>query len=173
MSRRRVKAVKDTQLSEKHMRRANAAGLMVDKTASLTGASVIGITAITGQGASYLGYVETPEELDAFMAGWERRGTYDMKGTYGLLNAGKHSSRLSREPEEYTFALAWERLNPPEEVSTERGVLAYLLSESQQAVPPVSRNDRTVAATVIQWLGSSVGGGFLRDLGYVKKGVNE
>lgn len=76
-------------------------------------------------------------------------------------NRGLHSNRYSREPEEKRFAEAWDAKN--------RGVvrtLNYLLSsDSQRAIEPSDR-ERVLAATVIQWLGSSVGQSFLEDLGY-------
>lgn len=77
---------------------------------------------------------------------------------------GLHTYRFKENPEEERFAKAWEQQN-------EYGSnLAYLLHVGEQRGRPPEPDDRdhTVAATVIQWLGSPVGQWFLRDLGYVK-----
>ena len=52
------------------------------------------------------------------------------------------------------------------------GILAYLLNDGSQDHRPVepSERDHAVAATVIQWLGSPVGQGFLNELGYARAG---
>jgi hypothetical protein len=74
---------------------------------------------------------------------------------------GMHAHRLNREPEERRFANAWRE--------QQRGnTLDYLLDEANRGVATASERDDTVAATVIQWLGSPVGQHFLSDLGYVK-----
>lgn len=73
--------------------------------------------------------------------------------------------RLADNPEEQRFALAWDAAN------RHGRVLAHLLSRGDSSHPPhPSDRDIQVAATVIQWLGSPVGQGFMRDLGYERKG---
>lgn len=82
-----------------------------------------------------------------------------------MKNRGLHQHRFKRNPEERRFAIAWE-------VQSVVGrSLAHLLDETGVSSPadPTPR-DRTVAATVIQWLGSPVGQSFLKDLGYEWKG---
>lgn len=74
---------------------------------------------------------------------------------------GKHLHRLKSNPEEQRFATAWKSF-------CENGNLDYLLGNGGQATL-VSDNDAEVAATIVQWLGSPVGQGFLENLGYTKK----
>ena len=78
---------------------------------------------------------------------------------------GLHPYRFKDNPEERRFAEAWADRN-----ATGKH-LAYLLTVGDQRFPtaPTGREEQ-VAATVIQWLGSPVGQGFLRDMGYEKKG---
>jgi hypothetical protein len=81
-----------------------------------------------------------------------------MKKTKGL-----HEYRFKDNPEERRFSEAWAEM--------QRGcTLAWLLHEGEQRGYPLdpSARDCVVAATVIQWLGSPVGQGFLADLGYLK-----
>lgn len=78
---------------------------------------------------------------------------------------GLHTHRFHDNPEENRFAEAWEKEN-------EQGhILAHLLDRSRgtlNAGRPAEPSDEasTIGATVIQWLGSPVGQGFLRELGY-------
>ena len=72
---------------------------------------------------------------------------------------GLHPYRFKDNPEERRFAEAWAKH------CGDGKTLAYLLFP----VAPTEREEQ-VAATVIQWLGSPVGQGFLRDMGYEKKG---
>jgi hypothetical protein len=77
---------------------------------------------------------------------------------------GLHTQRFKDNPEEKRFAEAFGRLG--------WRTLDYLLGGSDRDNGPpldASDRDRMVAATVIQWLGSPVGQGFLRDLGYEKR----
>lgn len=71
--------------------------------------------------------------------------------------------------QERVFAEQWNSL-----VSGEKHMrtLARLLAENPNSPYPPEPTDRDkmVAATVIQWLGSPVGQGFLRDCGFVKVG---
>ena len=83
-----------------------------------------------------------------------------------MKNKGLRTHRFRDNPEEKRIAEAWE------EHETRGNGLAHLLDDRsvQQGWPPApSDRDREVAATLIQWLGSTVGQGFLRDLGYERK----
>lgn len=87
-----------------------------------------------------------------------------------MKHVGLYAHRLRENPEERRFAEEWEKAN-------ERGnILAYLLdlkNGSGGRPVEVASRDIVVAATVIQWLGSPVGGGFLRDVGYrIAEGVS-
>lgn len=75
---------------------------------------------------------------------------------------GVHADRLKNGPwedRERAFAEAWAEEYQP---SVNRDLLAQLVNHPNYAsdVYPTER-DRVVAATVIQWLGSNVGMGFL------------
>jgi len=83
-----------------------------------------------------------------------------------MKTKGLHTYRLKDNPEEERFAKAWDEHN------RHGTVLAHLLdTRSVQTGRPVDPTDRdeAVAATVVQWLGSPVGQGFLSDLGYTRK----
>jgi len=74
---------------------------------------------------------------------------------------GLHPYRFKDNPEEKRFAEAWAKQHPT--------TLSYLLdpaSGTRGRPPEPTDREHEVAATVIQWLGSPVGQGFLRDLGY-------
>ena len=75
---------------------------------------------------------------------------------------GLHTHRFKQNPEERRFAEAWAKH------CGDGKTLAYLLAVGDQRFPVAPTEQ--VAATVIQWLGSPVGQGFLRDMGYEKKG---
>lgn len=80
---------------------------------------------------------------------------------------GLSPHRLKDNPEEKRFAEAWAKWN--REGPGGRTTLAHLLDtrpERSGHPPYVSINDQTVAATVVQWLGSPVGQVFLEELGY-------
>lgn len=84
-----------------------------------------------------------------------RRGGSVARKTMGL-----RPERWKDNPEEKAFAVAWAREEP--------NLLRYLLGDGMTPVVPSDR-DRVVAATVVQWFGSPVGQGFLRDLGWGKR----
>lgn len=73
---------------------------------------------------------------------------------------GIHTYRFSDNPEENRFAEAWDGM---QKKPFSPGFIEDILLDD------VSDRDRVVAATVIQWLGSPVGQGFLRELGYQKR----
>lgn len=79
-----------------------------------------------------------------------------------MQNKGLHQHRLSDNPEEARFAQAWEE-------HANQNLKYHLAPAGQEYPGEPSKRDRQVAATVIQWLGSPVGQGWLRDLGYEKK----
>lgn len=73
--------------------------------------------------------------------------------------------RLTDNPEEQRFADAWQEQN---DTGRTLDWLLDPLHSARTGYPPHAEDrEREVAATVVQWLGSSVGQGFLRDLGYV------
>ncbi len=77
---------------------------------------------------------------------------------------GKHIGlkvyRFKNNPEEEYFAKKWEEW-------CDRGHLEWIMGIVEQA-KDLTERDAQVAATVIQWLGSPVGRGFLSELGYIK-----
>jgi hypothetical protein len=69
---------------------------------------------------------------------------------------GVSSNRTPREPKEKAFADVWAEQAPT--------TLPYLLYGQDRRNHALSQKDATVAATVIQWLGSNVGQSFLEDV---------
>ncbi len=75
------------------------------------------------------------------------------------MHQGLASHRLEDNPLERKFAEAWEA------VQRQGNTLNYLLSPTNNPKKATTTDrDIRVAATVIQWLGSHVGQGFLRDI---------
>lgn len=70
-----------------------------------------------------------------------------------LHHIGIHTHRLSENPMEAAFAKKWRE-------NCERGQLEQILRCGD--IVSVSERDETVAATVIQWLGSPVGQSFVK-----------
>ena len=88
-----------------------------------------------------------------------------------IKHKGLSTYRFRDNPEERRFAEAWQATN-------DNGrTLDYLLDprngEHLGSPLPVGDREREVAATIVQWLGSPVGQGFLRDLGYERAKENE
>ena len=85
-------------------------------------------------------------------------------------HVGRRAYRFTKRDDneqERVFAEKWQGINDEKHTKT----LAHLLAEDPNArnLPRPSDRDKMVAATVIQWLGSPVGQGFLRDCGFVAK----
>jgi len=77
---------------------------------------------------------------------------------------GLHSYRLTKEadnPLEREMSEKWQK-----EMSHSPCLLRYMLSDEPNKPADFTHRDAAVAATVIQWLGSSVGRGFLKECGY-------
>lgn len=79
---------------------------------------------------------------------------------------GYHTHRFRDNPEEKRFAEAWAKLN---DGTDNVDVLLDPLSGADGGHEAASLRDCRVAATVVQWFGSPVGRGFLRDLGYERR----
>lgn len=77
---------------------------------------------------------------------------------------GLSRHRLRDNPEERRFADAWQAHN--DQGHTLDHLLDPRRGEPFGYPPACDEPARVVAATVVQWLGSPVGQGFLRDLGY-------
>ena len=74
-----------------------------------------------------------------------------------MKHKGKHQYRFASNPRELIFAKAWDR------TATKWDTLDYLLAEiPNEPNGEVTARDILVAATVIQWLGSSIGQSWLR-----------
>lgn len=69
---------------------------------------------------------------------------------------GINTHRLSREPLEAAFAKGWSEQAPT--------TLGYLLCGQERDAHDYSQRDATVAATIIQWLGSPVGSSFVDEV---------
>lgn len=85
----------------------------------------------------------------------------DIKDRFiAIKHEGRRPERCNNNPLEKIFAEEWQELNGSE--GRRYGVLEYLLAEDpNHPRGEMSQRDATVAATVIQWLGSSVGLCFL------------
>jgi hypothetical protein len=70
-------------------------------------------------------------------------------------HVGLSVNRLPDNPDEQTFAKMWSEEAPR--------VLTHLIGDGSQYHSSYSQRDATVAATIIQWLGSPVGNAFVRD----------
>lgn len=79
-----------------------------------------------------------------------------------MKNKGLHQHRFIQNPLERKFALAWDKINNTKYCGND--TIEYLLFPTPNDPRPVSKKDREIAATVIQWLGSPCGQGFLRDI---------
>lgn len=77
-------------------------------------------------------------------------------GWSGLQHKGLKPYRFNDNPHEEIFAEEWEKL-------AKNDLLGYILSVDNRKDGVESQRDATVAATVIQWLGSPVGWSFLRE----------
>jgi hypothetical protein len=73
-----------------------------------------------------------------------------------MKNKGLHQRRFFDNPLEQKFAEAWEK--------EADHILPFVLPENLNHCNDARSRDREVAATIIQWLGSPVGQGFLRDV---------
>jgi len=84
-------------------------------------------------------------------------------GFISCKHEGRSTHRLKNNPLEKRFADEWRKINS--DMGRGHGTLAYLLADDPNyPMAEVTQRDATVAATVIQWLGSPVGQGFLEDV---------
>ena len=74
-----------------------------------------------------------------------------------MRHRGLHTYRFDSNPNEKVVAKLWDKMQ------ANSYTLEYLLSEDNRRVD-ISKRDMTVAATVIQWLGSPVGQSFLDEV---------
>lgn len=74
----------------------------------------------------------------------------------GIVHHGLSRNRLPREPLEQAFADQWEVIA--------KDHLGHLLYGQDKRFHEVTQRDATIAATIMQWLGSPVGQGFLDDV---------
>lgn len=83
-----------------------------------------------------------------------------------MKNKGLRQYRFRNNPLEEKFANEWEKINS----GGFREVLDFMLSKDVNCPNSmdISDRDREVAATIIQWLGSPVGKGFLKKVGFVE-----
>ena len=76
-----------------------------------------------------------------------------------MKNKGLHQYRFKDNLLEKQIAVAWNKMNE------DNDILNYLLSKNNKHLnnDEISKRDREVAATVIQWLGSPVGFNFVKE----------
>ena len=80
-----------------------------------------------------------------------------------MKHVGLHANRLSAKadnPREVAFARQWAKENEDDRPGTQSSVGNIL----RTLVPDAGQRDATVAATLMQWLGSNVGMCFLCDV---------
>lgn len=79
---------------------------------------------------------------------------------------GMSPHRYQDNPLEKAFAAAWQEANDQTRPGMVHSTLAYLMDENNRGRPnpPLTQRDWLVANTVIQWLGSPIGQGFLKDV---------
>ena len=88
-----------------------------------------------------------------------------------LKHEGRQPYRLKNNPMERAFARAWKERNTVAPGMMGHGILDYLLADdSNRPLDEVTERDASVAATVVQWLGSPVGQCFVRDV-LLKEGL--
>ena len=80
---------------------------------------------------------------------------------------GLNHTRMEREPVEKAFVEVWRKLNiessgPINDFPYR--LLEHILSPKQPKIENISDRDVVVAETVVQWLGSSVGQSFLKEV---------
>lgn len=94
------------------------------------------------------------------------KGTSPSNGLFGAK-----TYRWKNNPEEQRFAEAWaERTTRGLDARGQHHIDVLMAEDSNASyISPVSPEARMAAATAIQWLGSPVGQGFLRSLGYHKE----
>ncbi len=87
-----------------------------------------------------------------------------------MMNKGRSQARFRNNPLERKFAKAWEQQNTTYLGNLNgRGTLDFMLAEKiNHPAGEVTPRDREVAATVIQWLGSSLGQSFLAEIAETK-----
>ncbi len=89
-----------------------------------------------------------------------------------MKHKGMSQHRFAQNPLEKKFAEAWNKQNTLNRIGS--NLLDYMLAENpNDPRGEVTDRDMVVAATVVQWLGSPVGQGFLNDVlrGHIKKNV--
>ena len=90
----------------------------------------------------------------------------EMAKKRAIRHHGHWRNRFKDNPEERRFADAWRHENT---TTLHSPLLAQLMGDGREPATDISQRDATVAATVIQWLGSPVGRCFLLDLGYERR----
>ena len=77
---------------------------------------------------------------------------------WSYMQPGFHVARLNEHnTKEVCFAKAWEKQNDDIKATMSKPTLSVL-------IPDCTQRDAQVAATIIQWLGSNVGMGFLHEV---------
>lgn len=79
-----------------------------------------------------------------------------------MNNKGLRQNRFSKNPLEKRFADEWELAN--ESSFSTSILLDHILSEDEKYLHTCTTREREVAATIIQWLGTEIGQGFLDDV---------
>jgi len=86
-----------------------------------------------------------------------------------MFNRGLSQHRFKDNPLERALAEQWDKINRPPGESGVRTIEHLLTVDGQTQY--VEAPQRVFAATLIQWLGSPVGQGFLTDCGFTHESV--
>lgn len=80
-----------------------------------------------------------------------------------IEHKGRSFHRTKREPIEAALAAAWERRNRADSFNNLTTLDWLAHGDGSQCLVRATQQEATLAATVIQWLGSPVGFSFLRE----------
>jgi hypothetical protein len=72
---------------------------------------------------------------------------------------GLFANRYASEPLEEAFALAWQEIN--ELAGGSHSHMAFLMDPANRDKMPLTEHEKSLSNTLIQWLGSPVGQGFI------------
>lgn len=81
---------------------------------------------------------------------------------------GINSHRYKNNPQELKFAEVWQKLNDRDYINKGKTIDYILNKGDEKFVDICSERDQEVACSIIQWLGSPIGQGFLYSVKEVK-----
>jgi len=129
-------------------------------------------SATPGRRSRFIELGATPIEIDKYTLFEWTEGEFGTPSFSSLSHVGRSAHRLDDNPLEKEFADEWRELNSGE--GRGHGVLASLMARNpNKPEGEVTQRDAMVAATIIQWLGSPVGQGFVEKVLEKHHGASE